>query len=217
MSLPLARTVEGCETVETSVSFPACTFPTAALSATVNAYVERRAREQANYPASADEAQESPKCEGDDPHVSTYEASCAPPYVVADVASYLCRSNWTGGGHPDGAPWAINVRFAGSQIRALALQDVLAGPAAEARLWRLVQADLRAQLVETSADEPWSEEELAEKLKEASEEFVAFSFNDDGLVISWNHYAFGYSVASSTVPYAKLQGILRPELSRNAR
>jgi hypothetical protein len=102
----------------------------------------------------------------------------------------------------------------GEEVREVRrLSEVLATPEAELKVWRLVQDDIRCQFEEPGGtpegvDLNWVEE----RLDTANESWDAFNLTKDGLVISYSHYAFGYSVLDVTIPYEKLVGLLRPTL-----
>src|SRR5437762_3190372 len=107
--LPPVIEIEQCDRTERSASFAVCTFRDAAVGAAINRYVEERVRDEAGYEDASEVAKRQPqadKCDERDIVDATFESACAPPLVVANVASYQCQSSWTGGAHPDGAPWS---------------------------------------------------------------------------------------------------------------
>ena len=112
----------------------------------------------------------------------------------------------------DAAPWSINFQItSGTKFRELKLRDILVSAAAESRLWKLIRRDLSKQIAETCPDDrdsDWVEEQLGK----ADKEYQAFDLTDEGLVVSYSHYAFGHSVLDSTIPYRQLRGILRKGL-----
>lgn len=204
VKLPEIELLELCERTRYSASFHRCTFATEAVTQKVNAYIERRLREEMEYPAKS--TNDDSDCGEEGAHLSTTEGWCGEPYVIGNVASYDCALSWTGGAHPDGTPFAINLRVDDAILRDLELRDVVVDVAAEARFWNAVRRNLREQV--DDLDEFASEE----KIPTADREARGFHFTAEGVVIDYDHYTFGYAVMDATIPYSDLAGILRPEL-----
>lgn len=211
--LPSVTAIDHCDRIEHSASFPRCTFEDARTTERVNEIVERRVREEADYDAALKRLPEPEDGECIDPTMGRarpLEASCEVPYRVSNVVSYACRSAWEGA-HPDGAPWSINIEL-GPRIRELELRDLLVSAASEARLWRLVRANLRRQIEDAYADGERDQDWTNQQLASASTAYQAINLTDRGLVVSYDHYAFGYAVLDATISYRALRGILLPKL-----
>ncbi len=207
---------DGCETSTSSASYTRCSFGNRDLSARINQLIEQRVREAARYeePSDLPPGGSPENCpEGDRPHESHSDARCDRPFQRRDVLSFRCGSSWDGGAHPDGAPFAINLRVTSDRYREIKLRDLLVDDEAEARLWTLVRNDLLRQLGEVYHDDAFATDEwMAERLQAAHTTYRSFNLSSDGLVISFDHYAFGYAVLDSTIPYPLLREILPASL-----
>jgi len=204
--LPPVIRLEHCDKVEHTASFPRCDFGQSPVTEAVNKAVESRVRKEADYDAPA--PPERNDCDEFPSRNRPVDASCGDPYVVANLVSYLCGSSWEGV-HPDGAAWSINLEISsGATLRELKLRDVLLNAAAESLLWRLIRADLAKQISKAYANDPPDSARVDEQLAAADQRYEAFNLTRSGLVVSYGHSAFGYSVLDATIPYKKLHGIL---------
>jgi len=206
VSLPPIIRVEHCDKVEHTASFPRCDFGQSPVTEAVNKAVESRVRKEADYDTPA--PPERNDCDEFPSRNRPVDASCGDPYVVANVVSYPCGSSWVGV-HPDGASWSINLEISiDATLRELKLRDLLLRAAAEARLWRRIRANLAKQISEVYANDPPDSEWVDEQLAAADQRYEAFNLTRGGLVVSYGHSSFGYSVLDATIPYEKLHGIL---------
>lgn len=202
VQLPPVTDVEDCQRVTHSVEFPRCDFGNPALTKQVNDYVEDHVRDEGEY---GDEPQnDCPSAEMQE-FDGSLDAWCEKPFRVADIVSYVCRTVWSRP-RPGGTPFSINLRLR-NPIQEIELRDLLVNEAAEARIWKLVAKDVKRQLLESDPDRlPDDDQELLEGVKHG-----AMSLTRKGLMFSYDHLSFGWTVADSTIPYAKLRGILEPE------
>lgn len=216
VTLPTVVTYDECQATARGVEFTRCSFGAAALTEEINDLIEERTRDEADYEDANEAEKRSSDCSDVSQRMFHSDASCELPFETGDVISVSCRSSTDSGAHPYGAPFAINVKVQGNHFREIKLRDLLVSDAAEARLWRLVRADLRKQLQEAYRDSgpPYPEDWVAERLGAAKKEFLCVTLSKAGLVISYDHYTFGYAVLDSTIPYRQLRGILLPKLLR---
>lgn len=204
---PRTTTGEFCEETEHGASYFACELGDEKLSAEINRLISRRVREESKY----DEASVPPKCDSDEKlHLYEIHASCEKPYVRGNVISVACNAGWSGGAHPDGIPFAVNLLVQNDTVLPLELESLYADARASDALLNMVRADLDRQIKACRRDgDSETAAELRERIAENAPKIDAFHFSEAGLVVSYSHYTFGYCVMDSTVPYEKLTGIVR--------
>jgi hypothetical protein len=211
VSLPVQVTAEGdCQTIGHSAGFTSCSFGDQRFTDRLNHFVEQRLREMAQYD---DEQDGDVRCEGEQGREGHFEASCEAAYVRGNIISFDCRSGWDIGAHPDGKPFGINLEITRQGFREIELKDVLVSEPGATRLWKLVRADLQRQIEACGYDESRTEW-VAGQLAKETEKYAGFYFSKDGLAITYDHWAFGYCIIDSTVPYDRLAGVLKPAILR---
>jgi hypothetical protein len=213
VSLPVQFTAEGdCQTIGHSAGFTSCSFGDQRFTDRLNHLVERRLREIAQYD---DQQDGDVRCEGEQGRPGHFGASCEAPYVRGNIISFDCRSGWDIGAHPDGKPFGINLEITGQGFREIELKDVLVSEPGATRLWKLVRADLQRQMESICGyDESGAKEWIAAQLEKETGKYAGFYFSKDGLAITYDHWAFGHCIIESTVPYARLAGVLKPAIRR---
>ncbi len=218
VTLPVVTSTEDCHPIEREVVYIRCSYGIPSLTGGINDLIEERARDAAEYSDAGEAASEAESCPDGVSSETPYsaEATCRAPFQTGDVISVPCGRSWQIGNHPYGEDFAINIKVAGSAFREIKLRDLLVSEAAEARLWKLVRADLRKQLEDPYHATPnWTPDELeAKKLRAANESYTSISLSRAGLVISYDHIFGGPAVMDSTIPYRRLRGILSPSLIR---
>jgi hypothetical protein len=213
VSLPVQVTVENdCQTTEHSAAFTSCSFRDQRFTDRLNHFMEQRLRETAQYD---DEQDGGVTCEGQQGRKSHFDASCKAPYARGNIISFDCSSWWDSGAHPDGEPFGINLEITRQDFREIELKDVLVSEPGATRLWKLVRADLQRQMdAVCEYDESGKKEWIAGHLAKETEKYAGFYFSKAGLVITYDHWAFGHCIIESTVPYARLAGVLKPAILR---
>ncbi|HSY50242.1 MAG TPA: hypothetical protein VLC46_15625 [Thermoanaerobaculia bacterium] len=215
VSLPAQVTVEDdCQKTEHSAGFTSCSFGDQRFADRLNHFMEQRLREAAQYDDD-DEPKGGVTCEGEQGRQYHFGVSCEAPYARGNIISFGCASWWDSGAHPDGEPFGINLEVTRQGFRELELKDVLVSEPAAARLWDLVRADLQRQGSEIcgygkSGTNEWFAGQLAKEI----EKYAGFYFSKAGLVITYDHWAFGHCILEGTVSYARLNGVLKPAILR---
>jgi hypothetical protein len=202
IDLPNLTVMDGCDKLERSASFARCTLEDPAITKVVNAMVESRVRERAEYDA---KAAEPPGEHCQSIHTISNEVWCGEAYRLKSILSYDCTASWTGGAHPDGTPWSIVLDIdvtARDRVREMKVHDLFIDAGAEQRFWDLVRADIRHELEEGDA--------AAEDIAAADRHFAAFRLTADGVTISYARWAFHGDIDNVTIPHASLRGILAP-------
>ena len=200
--------VEDCIRTKHTAYVPKCRFEAGSITRQVNAIVESKLRDAADYDGASDAAGDGTvDCEGEaEEQTRSLEADCEKPFRVADVVSYPCRTVWDRP-RPGGQPWSINLQL-GPSVREIELSDLVVDEAAEHQLWELVCADLRRQMTEQDGVPETEDDEFDREERLAAATHGSVTLTPEGLRVSYDHFAFGWSIADSTIPYDRLKGIL---------